>query len=120
MDTISNLKEQTVAETPLLLFDVSLASGQVERWSTHQVTVDGQTYSARVLRHNLFEIQTASEHGIDALPKLSLTLANADSHFSQIEAAVGWKGAKVTATFLFYDLVANLPATESMVLFQGI
>ncbi|MBI3694052.1 MAG: hypothetical protein HY238_04330, partial [Acidobacteria bacterium] len=120
MDTIANLKEQAVAQTPLLLFDAVLANGESEHWSTHQVTVGGTLYSARVLRHNLFEIQTASAQGIDAVPKLSLTLANADSHFSQLEAAAGWKGAKLTATFLFYDLVANGPATESMVLFQGI
>src|SRR5712692_9996775 len=120
MDTIANLKEQVVAQTPLLLFDAVLANGQTERWSTHQVTFDGQLYSARVLRHNLFEIQTASEQGIDAAPKLSLTLANADSHFSQLEASAGWKGAKIKATFLFFDLIARTPATESMVLFQGI
>jgi hypothetical protein len=120
MDTIANIKERVVAETPLLLLEATLANGEVERWSTHRVTFEGQTYAARVLRHNLFEIQTASEHGIDAAPKLSLTLANADSHFSQIEAAVGWKGAKLKAAFLFYDLIANEPASESMVLFQGI
>jgi hypothetical protein len=120
MDTIANLKEQAVAQTPVLLFDVLLSNGQSERWSTHQITLQSQVYSARVLRHNLFEIQTASEQGIDLAPKLSLTLANADSHFSELEAAVGWKGAKLTATFLFYDLIAGAAATESMVLFQGI
>jgi hypothetical protein len=120
MDTIANLKEQTVAGTPLLLFDATLVNGQTEHWSTHQVTVNNQLYSARVLKHNLFQIQTASEQGIDAVPKLSLTLANADSHFSQIESEVGWKGAKLAATFLFYDLVNGGPASESMMLFQGI
>lgn len=120
MDTIANLKERVVAETPLLLFEATLANGEIERWSTHQVTFATHIYSARVLRHNLFEIQTASEQGIDAVPKLSLTLANADSHFSQVETAVGWKGAKLRATFLFYDLIANAPASESLVLFLGI
>ena len=120
MDTIANLKERVVAETPLLLFEATLANGTIERWSTHQVTFENNPYDARVLRHNLFEIQTASEQGIDAMPRLSLTLANADSHFSQIECSVGWKGAKLKATFLFYDLMANEPASESLVLFQGL
>jgi hypothetical protein len=120
MDTIANLKERVVAETPLLLFEATLANSTIERWSTHQVTFESNPYDARVLRHNLFEIQTASEQGIDAIPRLSLTLANADSHFSQIEASVGWKGAKLKATFLFYDLITNQPASESLVLFQGI
>ncbi len=120
MDTIANIKERVVAETPLLLFETVLPGGEVERWSTHRVTFEGHEFAARVLRHNLFEIQTASEQGIDAVPKLSLTLANADSHFSQIEAAVGWKGARLKATFLFYDLIAGEPASDSLVLFQGI
>lgn len=120
MDTIANLKEQAVTQTPLLLFDVTLANGETERWATHGVTVNSETYSARVLRHNLFEVQAASEHGIDAIPKISLTLANADSQLSQIESSVGFKGAKLKATFLFYDLLADEPASEQMVVFQGV
>ena len=120
MDTIANLKEQAVTQTPLLLFDVTLANGEMERWATHGVTVDSESYAARVLRHNLFEVQAASEHGIDAIPKISLTLANADSELSQIESSVGFKGAKTQATFLFYDLVGDEPASEAMVVFQGI
>ena len=107
------LKEQVVAETPLLLFDCELASGAVERWSTHRVECDGETYEARVLRHNLFEMQTASDQGVDGIPRVSLTLANADSHFSQLERTVGWKGAKLTARFVFFDLKSGRPASES-------
>ena len=120
MDTVANLKEQTVTETPLLLIDVTLRDGQVERWSTHGVTVSGDAYSARVLRHNLFAIRAASDHGIDSVPKISITVANTDSHFSQIESSVGFKGAKLTATFLFYDLIQDAAASESMVVFQGL
>ena len=120
MDTIANLKEQTVAQTPLLLFEITLANGQVERWSSHQVTVSTQTYEARVLRHNLFAIRSARDHGIDAVPKISLTAANADSQVSQLESTVGFKGAKIKATFLFYDLILDTPDSESMVVFQGI
>ena len=113
------LKEQVVAETPLLLFDCELASGAVERWSTHRVECDGATYEARVLRHNLFEMQTASDQGVDGIPRVSLTLANADSHFSQLERTVGWKGAKLTARFVFFDLKTGQAASESSVVFRG-
>ena len=82
--------------------------------------MDSQPYDAVVLRHNLFEIQTASDHGIDAIPKISFTLSNADSQLSQIESAVGFKGAGLKATFLFYDLVADVAASEKMVVFQGV
>src|SRR6266481_7745585 len=85
MPTIFQHKELAATETPLLLFDCALRSGQIERWSTHALSVDGATYSPRVLRHNLFEMQTASNLGVDAIPKVSITLANVDSHFSEIE-----------------------------------
>ena len=120
MGTIANLKEQAVTETPLLLFDVVMANGETKRWCTHAVTVDSNSYEARVLRHNVFEVQTASDHGIDAIPKIRVTLANADSVLSQIDTAIGFKGAKLTVTFLFYDLIGDLEASEQIVVFKGI
>jgi hypothetical protein len=120
MQTISDLKEQAVTDTPLLVFDCVLANGQTEQWSTHQVTVDGATYEARVLQHSAFDIQTASDQGIDGSPRISVVLANADSHFSEIERATGWKGARLTVGFLFYDLRNDVPLTDTAVVFQGI
>ena len=82
----------------MIVFGFSvLPDGQTERWSTHAVTVDGLTYDARVLQHNVFEIQTASEQGVDGIPRISMLLANADSHFSEIERSRGWEGARLTA-----------------------
>ena len=120
MPTISELKEQAVTDTPLLIFDCVLANGQTERWSTHQVTVDDVTYQPRVLQHSAFDIQTASDQGIDGSPRISVVLANADSHFSEIERATGWKGARLTVGFLFYDLRNDAPLTDKAVVFQGI
>ena len=120
MDSIANLKEQTDALTPLLLFEAELANGQVERWSTHDVTVGGQAYDARVTGHNFFEVQAASESGVDAIPRVAVTLGNADSKFSQVETAVGFRGAKLKARFVFYDLEADSAATPEATVFQGI
>ena len=120
MQTISELKEQAVTDTPLLVFDCALSNGQTERWSTHQVTVGGATYQARVLQHSAFDIQTASDQGIDGSPRISVVLANTDSHFSEIERAIGWKGARLTVGFLFYDLRNDAALTEAAVVFQGI
>ena len=120
MQTISDLKEQVVTDTPLLIFDCVLSNGQTEQWSTHQVTVGGSTYQARVLQHSAFDIQTASDQGIDGSPRISVVLANADSHFSEIERATGWKGAQLTVGFLFYDLRNDVPLTDTAVVFQGI
>jgi Putative phage tail protein len=120
MPTIFQEKEQSATETPILLFDCVLSNGEIERWSTHKVVVSGATYQPRVLLHNLFQMQTSSDMGVDAIPKISVTLANADSHFSELERLVGWKGASVTVTFLFFKLKDGIPETETMVLFKGI
>jgi hypothetical protein len=120
MPTISSLKEQAVTDTPLILFDCVLSNGSAEHWCTHAVTVNSVSYAARVLQHSSFDIQTASDQGVDGSPKISVTLANADSHFSEIERATGWKGAQMTVSFLFYDLRNNVPLTDAAVVFQGI
>src|SRR5581483_8147016 len=119
MQTISEIKEQAVLDTPLMLFDCVLANGQTEHWSTHAATVGGTAYAARVLKHSAFDIQTASDQGVDGSPSITLLLANADSHFSEIERATGWKGAKLTVSFLFYDLRNGAALTDAAVVFQG-
>ena len=119
MDTIANLKEQAAAQTPLVLFDVVMPDGTGAFWSTHDVVVDSTSYDARVIRHNFFEIQSSSGSGIDAIPRISFALANADSRYSQLETAIGFKGARVTARFAFYDLASDTQATPSRVVFQG-
>jgi len=93
MATINDLKDLEVPGTPLFLLDCTLPSGDVQRWSTHKVTVQGHTYAARVLNHNLFELRSSSDEGTDGISKVSLTLANADSLLSAIERNIGWKGA---------------------------
>lgn len=120
MSTIYELKEQAVTETPLLVFDCALADGRTEHWSTHAVTINGTAYAARVLEHSVFEMQAASNQGVDGIPRVSLVLGNADSHFSEIERATGWKGARLTVSFLFYDLRNGQPAADPQVIFQGI
>jgi hypothetical protein len=120
MQTIYELKEQAVTDTPLVLFDCTLANGEAEHWSTHAVTVGETQYTARVLQHSAFDIQTASDQGVDGSPTIAVLLANADSHFSEIERATGWKGAQLTVGFVFYDLRNAAPLTDTLVVFQGI
>jgi hypothetical protein len=120
MQTIFELKEQAVTDTPLLLFDCVLADGRTEHWSTHGVTVNGVAYAARVLQHNVFELQASSDQGVDIVPRISLVLANADSHGSEIERATGWKGSRLTAALVFYDLRQGAALSDPAILFQGI
>ena len=120
MQAISDLKEQSVTDTPLIVFDCVLSNGVEEHWCTHRVTAGGKAYLARVIQHSAFDIQTASDQGIDGSPQISILLANADSHFSELERAVGWKGAQLTVGVLFYDLPNNAALTDTTVVFQGI
>ena len=120
MPTIFELKEQAVTETPLLLFECELHSGVTERWSTHQVEVEGHIYREAILKHNAYDIRSSADEGIDALARISVTLANADSHFSEIERAIGFKGSKLLVKFLFFDLKNNTAATAAATIFRGV
>jgi Putative phage tail protein len=120
MQTIFDLRGAEVTDTPLLVFDCVLPNGQTEHWSTHAVSAGGNAYAARVLQHTIFEIQTASDQGVDGIPRISIVLANADSRFSEIERSAGWKGSRLTVGFLFYDLRNGAPLTDTSVIFQGV
>src|ERR1700759_2467674 len=115
MATIDELKEFELTSTPLFLFECTLRNGAVERWGTHAVTFEGHAYAARLVRHNLFELRSSADDGFDGTAKVSVTLANADSHFSQIEREAGFKGARVTVKFLFFDLTTGAAASEARV-----
>ncbi len=120
MATIDDLKEQSTPTTPLFLIDCVLSSGSIESWGTHAATFGGTSYAARLLKHTLFQLTASSTDGLDGATQIALTLANADSHFSEIERETGFKGAQVTIRFLFYDFVANAAASEARVVFRGI
>ena len=115
MPTIDELKEQPAPATPLFLFECTLRNGSVERWGTHAAAFNGHDYDARLLKHNLFELAAAAED-----TRVSVTLANADSRFSEIEREIGFRGAQVNVSFLFYDLTAHEAASEARVVFRGI
>ena len=120
MPAIADVKEVECAETPIFLFDCTLKSGDVHHWSTHRVTINDTLYEARVLQQNVFEMKSSSNDATDGTSTISVTLANADSFLSPIERTIGWKGARVTVTFLFYSLANSTPASDSRVVFRGI
>src|SRR3984885_15174400 len=120
MTPINVLKEMEVPGTPLFLFDCTLATGDVQHWSTHNVTVNGDQYLSRVLKHNIFDLNSSPEAATDGVSTVSITLANADSFLSSIEQNIGWKGSGLVATFLFFDLTTQAVASNSQVVFRGI
>ncbi|MGI8960632.1 MAG: phage tail protein [Bryobacteraceae bacterium] len=120
MGTINQVKQLAEADTPLLFFQCVLPTGDTEYWSTHSILFNGRPYSARVLKHNLFDLQLSADDAMDGISQLSLTLANADSALSELNAAIGFKGAQLTVYFAFADLQHLTITTESTVLFRGV
>src|ERR1700761_5534521 len=120
MSTINQVKQLAEADTPLLFFECVLPSGDVEYWSTHSIIFNQQAYAARVLKHNLFDLQLSADDAMDGISQLSLTLANADSALSQLNTAIGFKGTELTVYFAFADLQTLQITTESTILFKGI
>jgi len=120
MPTINQVKQLGQTDTPLLFFDCVLPSGQVENWCTHAIAFNNQSYDARVLKHNLFDLQLSADDAMDGITQLSLTLANADSVISELNTVYGLKGSQLTVYFAFADLPSGTITTEYTILFRGI
>lgn len=118
MGTINQIKQLAESDTPLLFFQCALPSGDTAYWSTHSILFNGQNYAARVLKHNLFDLQLSADDAMDGISQLSLTLANADSTISQLDTAIGLKGSQLTVYFAFADLPSLTITSESTVLFR--
>ncbi len=101
-------KEILTADTPVFLFDCTMADASVQKWSSQTITISGHQYQGRVLKHNLFEAQVASDTQIGGSPKLSFELANADSYFSEVEQEVGFKGALLVVSSVFVNTTTSL------------
>ena len=52
-------KEILAADTPVFLFECTMADASVQRWSSQTVQWSGNQYDGRVTKHNLFEAQVA-------------------------------------------------------------
>jgi hypothetical protein len=120
MQSVLTAKEDLNADTPLFFFDCTLTDGTVWHWSSQTVSWNGIQYEGRVVRHNLFEAQLASETQVGGAPKLTFELANADSRLSEIEQQTGFKGSRLTVQSVFFDLVAGSATTDPIVVFRGL
>ena len=83
------LKDQQTLDTPLLLFHITFITGEEEHFSTHAVQVEDIDYEARVLRHDVYDVQGAVDDGIDGISRIVATFSNADSLMSQLERQRG-------------------------------
>ena len=118
-------KEQVSPDTPLFLFDCTMTGGPgtggtVQHWSSRSLNWKGTDYEGRVLRHNVFEAQLASDTQIGGAPRLTLELANADSRMSELEQQTGFKGGQLLVRLVFFDLVTGAATTDEAVVFRGL
>jgi hypothetical protein len=120
MQSALTAKEQLNADTPLFFFDCTLADGTIRHWCNRTMIWSGTTYEGRVLRHNLFEAQMASDTQVGGAPKLTFELANADSELSEIEQQTGFKGSQLIVQSVFFDLVAGAATSDAVVVFRGL
>ena len=120
MATINQVKQLAAADTPILFFQCQMSSGDTHYWSSHSLLFEGQQYSARVLKHNLFNLQLSAGDAMDGMTQLSIVLGNADALMSELNAAIGFRGAQLSVYFAFVDLANGTPTTESTMLFRGV
>ncbi|MBI5280520.1 MAG: hypothetical protein HY858_02470 [Candidatus Solibacter usitatus] len=116
---IHDQKRQEMLDTPVLLFECTLADGAIERWASHRVAAEGHAYEPRVLEHGGFDLRLAGEEGIDAGSRFTVALANVDGRISQLDRSPGWKGAKLRVRFGFFDVETGLPVSELTAVFLG-
>ena len=120
MATINQVKQLAAADTPILFFQCVMPSGDINYWSSHSIQLGRQQYFARVLRHNLFTLQLSADDAMDGMSQLTIVLANADTEMSQLNAAIGFRGAQLSVYFAFVDLTSGVATTEASMLFRGV
>ena len=113
-------QEVLTADTPVFLFNCTMADGSLQLWSSQAITISGNQYAGRVIKHNLFEAQVASDTQIGGSPKLSFELANADSYFSEVEQQIGFKVSLLIVSSLFANTTTGAATTDAVVVFRGL
>jgi len=84
---------------------------------THALAVDAAAYAPRVLRHNLFEMQTASNLGVDTIPKCRLRWRTWIHISLRLRRSVGWKG-QCNHPVPVLQAEEGAPETETLILFK--
>lgn len=121
LSNINTQKELSSTQKPLLLLDFVFPDSSTQHFATDSLTYNGNAYLPRVTQETLTAIQAFSEQGIDMAPSIDITLADADKEmYTGIEATLGFKGAVVTATFVFWQVGTTNFSTDSMTKFVGI
>lgn len=125
--TIHSAKELSQAYQPLLLATFTFTDGTVLRLSTHGLrALDGgfpygQDYLPRILNQDIAAVQALSDGGIDITPTVTLSLNDGDGFlWTNYESTKGFRGARLSLTFVFWNVDANDFSSDSITKFLGI
>lgn len=128
LTTINAAKDIAVSYQPLYLATITFSDAAVLRLSTHPLNTaeggyqyGGNNYYGRILRMDLGAIQGFDQGGIDIVPRVSLTLADADKELLiNYEQAKGFRGATLVLDFLLWDAGTSTFSSDSIRKFSGI
>jgi hypothetical protein len=119
LSTINLAKELKQGYSPLFLFDLLFPDGSELHVSEHELTYLGTDYEPRVISQQISAIEALSPTGIDVPPDVRLVLADADKAMTVIDQTAGFRGARITVTFVFYDFGTATFSSDSAVPFLG-
>lgn len=113
---------------PLLLAVFTFHDGTVYRASTHPLNTaeggfqyGGANYLGRIESQEISAVQGYDAGGIDLVPRVSLTLADADKALrTGYEDVYGFAGAQLDLTFVFWDADSSTFSSDSIVKFRGL
>jgi hypothetical protein len=125
--TITAAKELALGYQPLLLAEFTFLSGPKLRVASHPLNsaeggyqYGGYDWLARVMSYDITATQALSESGIDYTPQVTVNMADTNRDiWINFEQAVGFKGAQLKLTFVFWNVGANDFSSDSLVKFVG-
>lgn len=125
---IITAKELNRAFSPILLAEITFADATVLRMCTRDfrtattgVQYGGHDYLPQILNQEAAAIQILQSDGIDGIPSVTLSLADADRFiWTNYELTKGFKGATLVLRFVFVDFNTATFSSDSMVKFTGL
>lgn len=125
---IASAKDSQQSYQPLLLATITFNGGTVYRASTHPLNTaeggyqyGGNSYYGRIISQDIGAVQGYDTTGIDLVPRVALTFADADKSLkTNYEDVYGFAGAVLDLTFIFWDAGTSTFSSDSIQRFKGI
>jgi hypothetical protein len=128
LTNIASAKDAQQSFQPLLLAEITFHDGTILRLSTHPLNTaeggyqyGGNDYLGRIISQDIGAVQGYDSTGIDLIPRVALTLADADKVLKiDYEDVYGFSGATLDLIFIFWDADTSTFSSDSIQRFRGI